>query len=68
MALPMPTEQMERYKRTARAGWQAEKKQRDARRERAWQLARRAATLLKDSVSWSLGRSRTLTVLLYGRM
>jgi len=44
----MPAEQMERYKRTARARWQAERKRRDARRERAWQLARRAARLLKD--------------------
>ena len=48
MALLMPAEQMERYKRTARTRWQIERARRLARRERAWQLARRAATLLKD--------------------
>jgi predicted nucleotidyltransferase len=48
MALQIPPEQMELYKRTARARWQMERKRREMRRERAWQLARRAATLLKD--------------------
>jgi len=37
-----------RYKRTALARWQAEEKRREARRERAWQLARQAAALLKN--------------------
>lgn len=48
MTLLMPAEQMERYKRTARTRWQIERERRVVRRERAWQLARRAATLLKD--------------------
>lgn len=39
---------MERYKRTARVHWQAEKKRLEVRRERAWELVRQAATLLKD--------------------
>lgn len=39
---------MERYKRTARARRQLERKRREMRRERAWQLARRAAALLKE--------------------
>ena len=47
MALHVSAEQMAQYKRTARARWQAEREQRDARRERAWQLARQAAELLK---------------------
>ncbi len=47
MALQISAEQMAQYKRTARARWQAEREQRDARRERAWQFVRRAATLLK---------------------
>jgi predicted nucleotidyltransferase len=48
MALQISPDQMELYKRTARARWQMERKRREMRRERAWQLARRAATLLKD--------------------
>lgn len=47
MAHHIPPKEMEEYRRTARARWQAEQKRRDARRERAWQLARRAAELLK---------------------
>ena len=47
MALQIPAEQMEQYKRTARARGQAERERRDARRERAWQLARQTAELLK---------------------
>jgi len=38
---------MAEYKRTARLRWQAEKVQRNLRRERAWDLARQAAELLK---------------------
>jgi hypothetical protein len=79
MTLPMPAEQMERYKRTARTRWQIERERRVVRRECAWQLARRAATLLKDkfgvhhamvfgSPPWSLVRLHTLIVLLYGLM
>ncbi len=41
-------EQMQEYRRTARARWQAEKKRQEARRERAWQLAHQAAALLKS--------------------
>jgi predicted nucleotidyltransferase len=44
----LPAEQMERYKRTARLRWQAEKERRDRRHERAWELARQAAALLKS--------------------
>lgn len=40
-------EQMARYKCTARRRQEAEKKAQVARRERAWQLAHQAATLLK---------------------
>ena len=48
MTLQIPVEQMEQYKRTARARWQAELRRRDARRERAWDLAHRAAALLRQ--------------------
>jgi predicted nucleotidyltransferase len=48
MALQISAEQMERYKRTARARRQLERKRREMWRERAWQLARRAAALLKE--------------------
>lgn len=48
MALEIPAEQLKRYRRTARARWQAEQTRRDERREHAWQLARQAARLLKD--------------------
>jgi hypothetical protein len=39
--------EMAEYKRTARERWQAEQREAAARRERAWQLAREAAALLK---------------------
>ncbi len=48
MALQIPAEQMEQYKRAARMRWQREQVQQETRRETAWQLARRAATLLKE--------------------
>jgi uncharacterized protein len=48
MALQIPDEHMAGYKRTARVRRQLERQQRQARRERAWQLARQAATLLKN--------------------
>jgi predicted nucleotidyltransferase len=41
-------EQMQAYKRTARARWQAEQAELAQRHEKAWQLARQAAQLLKD--------------------
>lgn len=47
MALSIPAEEMEHYKRAARARWQREQRQREKRREHAWQLAREAAALLK---------------------
>ncbi len=47
MSLQIRAEQMQQYKRTARARWQAERKRREARREHAWQLVHRAATLLR---------------------
>ena len=47
-AVQIRAEQMERYRRTARARWQAERKRGEIRRERAGQLARQAATLLKE--------------------
>ncbi len=43
----MSTEQMKQYQRTARARWQAEQKFCKARCEKAWELARQAAALLK---------------------
>jgi len=36
------------YKRTARARWQAEQQQLAERRQRAWELARQAAELLRE--------------------
>jgi len=51
MAVQIRAEQMERYRRTARARWQAERKRGEIRRERAGQLARQAATLLKEKYS-----------------
>lgn len=47
MSLQISSEQMEQYKRTARLRWQREQAEQKARREKAWQLARQAATLLK---------------------
>ncbi len=44
---PTP-EEMEVYKRTARARWQAEQRQVEERRRRAWELARQAAELLRE--------------------
>ncbi len=49
MTLQISPEHMADYKRTARERWLAEKRQTAARRERAWRLAREAATLLKDN-------------------
>jgi predicted nucleotidyltransferase len=48
MATQIPAEQMEQYKRTARARRQCELSAQKARRERAWQLAREAARLLRE--------------------
>jgi|YNPNPStandDraft_1061719.scaffolds.fasta_scaffold12157_9 predicted nucleotidyltransferase len=48
MALEVSAEQMEQYRRTARARHQIEKKCQGRQREYAWQLARRAAKLLKE--------------------
>lgn len=48
-ALRIPAEQMERYKQTARARWQAEKARENVQRKEAWTLARKAATLLKEA-------------------
>ncbi len=50
-AVQIRAEQMERYRHTARARWQAERKHGEIRRERAGQLARQAATLLKEKYS-----------------
>ncbi len=44
---PTP-EEMDIYKRTARARWQAEQRQLAERRQRAWELARQAAELLRE--------------------
>ena len=41
-------DEMQRYQRTARVRWQAERRRQDARRDRAVQLARQAAELLKE--------------------
>ena len=48
MALPIPPEQMQKYKRTAQARWQTQRAQRELRQQQAWQLAHQAANLLKD--------------------
>jgi predicted nucleotidyltransferase len=48
MPLQIPAEQIEQYKRTARIRWRTERKRREMRREHAWDMARRAATLLKE--------------------
>jgi len=47
MALQISPEQMEQYKRTARARWQTDRQRQDARRERARQLVHQAAEMLK---------------------
>lgn len=47
MTHTIPAGKMEAYKRTARRRWQAEQERVRQRRERAWQLARQAADLLK---------------------
>ena len=44
----IPPEQMEIYKRTARARMQAEKERCAERREQAWALARQTADLLRN--------------------
>lgn len=48
MALQISPEQMERYKRTARARQRKEDQHREGLRKRAWELARQAAALLKE--------------------
>ena len=48
MALDISAERMARYKRTALARWRRENEHQERRRERAWQLARQAASLLKE--------------------
>jgi predicted nucleotidyltransferase len=47
MSIKIPVEEMEKYKRTARRRWEHEQMDRQARREKAWQLAGQAAALLK---------------------
>jgi predicted nucleotidyltransferase len=47
--LQISDEQMQVYKRSARARWQAEQAELAQRHEKAWQLARQAAQLLKDN-------------------
>lgn len=48
MTLPISIEQMARYRRTTHRRWQVEKERREHRRQRAWQLARQAAALLRE--------------------
>lgn len=48
MALHIPAERMQRYRRTALLRHQAEEASREQRRARAWEAARQAAALLKD--------------------
>ncbi|HEX6383807.1 MAG TPA: nucleotidyltransferase domain-containing protein [Anaerolineae bacterium] len=45
--ISIPADKMAQYRRTAQKRWQAEQEQRQQRRARAWELAQRAATLLK---------------------
>lgn len=46
-AVDLTAEELEAYKRTARARWQAEQRQLVERRQRAWEIARQAADLLR---------------------
>ena len=47
MTFRISAQEMQEYKRTARQRWQAEQTQLARRRERAWELARQAAEMLK---------------------
>jgi len=47
MTSQISAEQMKTYRRTARQRWQAEQAQLARRRERAWELARQAAEMLR---------------------
>lgn len=47
MTFQISAEQMQAYRRTARQRWQAEQAQLARRRERAWELARQAAEMLR---------------------
>jgi predicted nucleotidyltransferase len=47
MTFQISAEQMQVYRRTARQRWQAEQAQLARRRERAWELARQAAEMLR---------------------
>jgi predicted nucleotidyltransferase len=47
MKLSIPEEQLQEYKRTARARWQAEKAHAATRCARAWGLAKQAVELLR---------------------
>jgi uncharacterized protein len=53
MALDISAEQMQKYKETARKAWQREQDHRKKRHDRAWQLARQAAALLKNEYGTS---------------
>lgn len=48
MTLQISAENMQQYRHTARMRYLADQAFRDVRRQRAWQLARQAAALLKD--------------------
>lgn len=47
-ALELTPEEMAVYRATARRRWERERQERARRRERAWEVARRASTLLKE--------------------
>jgi len=47
MALQISAQEMQEYKRTARQRWLDEQSQLARRRERAWELARQAADMLR---------------------
>ena len=54
MAAQTGAKQVERYKRTARARWRAERNREEARRERAWLKAMAAVGDLSSEVEFKL--------------
>lgn len=48
MSAPLTREEMSGYRRAAQRRWQAQRQETAKRRRKAWRLARRAATFLKQ--------------------
>jgi len=49
--MPISAEKLQRYRRAAHSRWQAERRQQEARRALAWNLARQAAALTISTAS-----------------